>query len=916
MSGKTSSKKIMPENDIHGDVIVKENVRRKAEEALSEPEASSQGEAKRHCAGSTEHCNNAVDDQMTADCKMETNREKCKSPLAPLKWVVADDRTIKIKEEFQVRPGETLSQSVAGQDKVLPIPIKEEASEQELVHVKEEKTENEPLSLKNEVHELLTGSIKQELTDLVFSEDSEFEFPRHADDSSECIDEEQQGASSSSIPEDQVSSGGLAVLYSDVNSEENPTNINRVDENSSSMISKNTSFPCPHCKTCFTGEHYLERHVKKTHREQYLELLRNRTGGAAKTSGNASSSAVFLKPKEVSKLDAIVVPSSDRSLSKGIIVDSARTKKVLRITAKDRSLEFKNKLHEDGGKLFCTCCSVVLDHTRRSVIIDHLKSQGHIKREKQAQEDDRFRKKQRTLTTTFQQIGPGHSVGSRDVARDLFISFLEAGIPLEKADHPSIRNFLLTHVNNGTSIPGADGLRRKYILEMYNEKKNTIRLKLHKKKLAIIVEEASDIDERKVLSILAAPMERDGQGHLQPYLLETKFWSTISHSSVAQSVVQILSQYDIDFDDVHILDTDNTTYMRRSYSCVLKGLLTNCIHVTRLEHIVELVTSAFQKPFWLARQYVELFQKLFALPGGIKSRYLQCLREDNPSNIATIPPQVRQSECSSFLAAAKYHSEHFDIQQQFVEKEMEQMKTPCHTLQSLKEMLDDEGCLLRLQLSFISEKLENIANLLGRFKLHVPVATEVVDTLDELRAYLESQLPVETESWEEPGISRALEAELSQLFRDAFQEASCQLAHYIMEDGQPGYEFLKAVRIFAPAKAHFLSQRREDYNVIPGWDSIPDEEFEMYKQILVCGSTGEADLQAFWTHASSRIPALASLALSWVNSVANWADTDRSLGLEKLIRCKRQSGVDEEELQKLTMLFYNSDETTNFSSDW
>ena len=36
--------------------------------------------------------------------------------------------------------------------------------------------------------------------------------------------------------------------------------------------------------------------------------------------------------------------------------------------------------HSDGGKLFCTPCNKILDHTRKSSIDDHIRSKSHQKR--------------------------------------------------------------------------------------------------------------------------------------------------------------------------------------------------------------------------------------------------------------------------------------------------------------------------------------------------------------------------------------------------------------------------------------------------------------------------------------------------------------------------------------------------------
>ncbi|KAG5854655.1 hypothetical protein ANANG_G00040110 [Anguilla anguilla] len=53
------------------------------------------------------------------------------------------------------------------------------------------------------------------------------------------------------------------------------------------------SYPCAYCDICFTASHYLEKHVKRSHRKQYLEMLRSRNITFSKTP--ASTSATLIK---------------------------------------------------------------------------------------------------------------------------------------------------------------------------------------------------------------------------------------------------------------------------------------------------------------------------------------------------------------------------------------------------------------------------------------------------------------------------------------------------------------------------------------------------------------------------------------------------------------------------------------------
>nr|XP_023959377.2 CGG triplet repeat-binding protein 1 [Chrysemys picta bellii] len=142
-----------------------------------------------------------------------------------------------------------------------------------------------------------------------------------------------------------------------------------------------------------------------------------------------------------------------------------RSKTALYVTPQDRVTEFGSELHEDGGKLFCTSCNMVLNHVRKSAINDHLKSKTHTKRKAEFEEQS-VRKKPRALTASL-QCNSATQTEKISVIQDFVKMCLEANIPLEKADHPSVRAFLSRHVKNGSSIPQSDQLRKTYLPDGY-----------------------------------------------------------------------------------------------------------------------------------------------------------------------------------------------------------------------------------------------------------------------------------------------------------------------------------------------------------------------------------------------------------------------------------------------------------------
>ncbi|XP_030437575.1 CGG triplet repeat-binding protein 1 [Gopherus flavomarginatus] len=149
-----------------------------------------------------------------------------------------------------------------------------------------------------------------------------------------------------------------------------------------------------------------------------------------------------------------------------------RSKTALYVTPQDRVTEFGSELHEEGGKLFCTSCNMVLNHVRKSAISDHLKSKTHTKRKAEFEEQS-VRKKPRTLTASL-QCNSAAQTEKISVIQDFVKMCLEANIPLEKADHPSVRAFLSRHVKNGSSIPQSDQLRKTYLPDGYENENQVL----------------------------------------------------------------------------------------------------------------------------------------------------------------------------------------------------------------------------------------------------------------------------------------------------------------------------------------------------------------------------------------------------------------------------------------------------------
>ena len=77
-------------------------------------------------------------------------------------------------------------------------------------------------------------------------------------------------------------------------------------------------------------------------------------------------------------------------------------------------------------------------------------------------------------------------------------SFMSANKPLEKLDNPKLREFFKNSVKGGGSLPNANTLRQIYVEKVYNQQHDEILKKLVDHKIAVIVNETTDMRGRYV----------------------------------------------------------------------------------------------------------------------------------------------------------------------------------------------------------------------------------------------------------------------------------------------------------------------------------------------------------------------------------------------------------------------------------
>ena len=208
-----------------------------------------------------------------------------------------------------------------------------------------------------------------------------------------------------------------------------------------------------------------------------------------------------------------------------------------------------------GDQMYWRFCAKVVNHVRKSTVLEHIGSAAHRSRKeqekKQAAEaqsqsnrpisaddgditDDNNRptstaainktKLQMDMSTSFRAATEQQSVKA-EINHNLITALLVADIPFEKMDNPAMREFFRKHVKNGGAIGTATYMRYK-LSEVLDQHKARLANSLAQyKTFSIVADETTDAVDRCVLNTLLIPDlsgNLSGSGHisLKPLLLD------------------------------------------------------------------------------------------------------------------------------------------------------------------------------------------------------------------------------------------------------------------------------------------------------------------------------------------------------------------------------------------------------------
>lgn len=221
------------------------------------------------------------------------------------------------------------------------------------------------------------------------------------------------------------------------------------------------------------------------------------------------------------------------------------------------------------------------------------------------------------------------------------------------------------------------------------------------KHISITVDETTDNCGRNVANILFSYEN-------QTKLVKTHFLETVTYRTISKIVIDTIYFYNISYDNIILLITDNASYMIKAFKDILSPLIPTLYHNTCLAHVFNLVGETWVKfeKFNLLSQVVSNIKTIFSYSAARKRRWLLHLTSNisnssNPVKV-TIPPLPVKTRWNSWFKFVIWMSSYIQYFKSFFEEEKKLDKKN----NAIKELVtifqqDDQVFFLEILILFI-----------------------------------------------------------------------------------------------------------------------------------------------------------------------------------------------------------------------
>jgi len=369
----------------------------------------------------------------------------------------------------------------------------------------------------------------------------------------------------------------------------------------------------------------------------------------------------------------------------------------------------------DQSVLFCKLCEVKVSAEKRFTVLQHLKTEKHIK---SVNRIDKSKKSQQLL-----EFNP--PTKKCQFNKDLCEAMLFANIPLYKIENLKFKTFLQEYT--GKEIPKEATLRKGYVDDCYQDTLAKIRNCVSNNKIWVSIDETTDVEGRFVANVIIGVLRTDGPGEI--FLLNTEELEKANHQTIFKlfdKSMNLLWPQGVHHDNVLLFLSDAAPYMVKSGKAI-QALYSKMIHVTCIVHGFHRVAEEVRSYFNIVDQLISSVKKVF-LKAPTRFRIFKNEAPDIP-----MPPQPILTRWGTWLDAANYYCENYEVIKNIINKLDE---NDASSIKKAKDIFNNPN--LKANLAFISSNYSFLSTYITRLEKQNMMLSESISIVKIVKEKLQS----------------------------------------------------------------------------------------------------------------------------------------------------------------------------------
>ncbi|XP_063234984.1 uncharacterized protein LOC134537934 [Bacillus rossius redtenbacheri] len=282
---------------------------------------------------------------------------------------------------------------------------------------------------------------------------------------------------------------------------------------------------------------------------------------------------------------------------------------------------------KEKGIMMCKFCNVQVDWKRKDTYEKHCKFRASHKVNKdRCQASGSGTKRQVTLEENISTHKKTKNEKTK-LAEDTVRAFVKANIPLQKLNHPAIREWLNEYVKGSGDLPQAHTLRTTYLQSLKMEEEEKVKLAVKDQQVVVLCDETTNRRGECVFVVLFKVLLASGDSKL--LVAGVKVLSNANSTECSRAVVETLIKYNVKYENVCAFVSDSAKYMNKCAELLKVLVGENMLYIQCWAHKLNLVGNVWSTELTTLNECVVKAKMAFLNTRKRKHHYLDFLKKSS-----------------------------------------------------------------------------------------------------------------------------------------------------------------------------------------------------------------------------------------------------------------------------------------------